>query len=344
MGEGIGTLQIITSLFSPELYQEWHLLALILLLLLGVLGLIKGSRFIIFGASKVARILHISDYLIGITVVAFSTSLPEFFISVRAALKGDGVIALGNVIGSNIFNITLIFMILCIFAKEIFKVNWKNILFLTVLNIVLFALSAFNVQKIPRIMGLIFLIMLIFMIYTSYKNQPKENQERSTSENSSTSSFATVLIAIIELILGAGLLYVGSEIFLNSAKAIGYQLQIPNQIISIIVVAIGTSLPELMVTITSIYYMKKGNVDENLQDMAEGNIIGSNLFNILGVLGLTTLISSVEGVGVFLVDIVVMSLLTLMLFILMYQKVVVQKILGYIFLISFLAYLTILLI
>lgn len=300
--------------------------------------------------------MQLSEYIIGTTIVALSTSLPEFFVSINAAVQGVGVISLANVVGSNIYNIALIFMLLCIFSKNIFKITWKKIMFLSLLNLMLLGMSIYQVSTIPRILGVVFLCVLIIMSIFSYTHQGKQKhtipklsindnatQEMRGSIPSDTKKNSILMIAI-RMFLGMVLLYFGSEFFLNSTRAIGIIIHIPDSIIGIIFIALGTSLPELMVTITAIYYMKKGTHNANFQDMAEGNILGSNIFNILGVLGLTTVIVPIEGIASLLFDIIIMTMLTGLLFFLLMQKLLVQKCIGAILgimLIMYISYITV---
>lgn len=341
-------MKFFLSIFSFDSYFVLGNFSLFGLFVLGIIILVYGSKYILLGASNLARIFHISEYIIGITVVAISTSLPEFFVSVEAAKKGVSVISLANVVGSNIFNIVLIFMLLCLFAKGLLKIKIITILLLSLLNISILIMSLFNISPIPSVVGGGYLFGLLMYFYWELRHSKRnvvKTQVTSQYSVQYSNKFVFSGISVILLLLGVVMLYIGAEVFLNSIRIIGVRIGIPNSVMGIIFVALGTSLPELMVTITVLVQMTDGfsrkskGCSANIQDMAEGNLIGSNLINILGVLGLTATFHPIIGISQLLFDIVVMTIAIFILLLLVFQKKHLQKLTGILLLVVLVLYL-----
>lgn len=262
----------------------------IIILLIGFILLIKGADYFVDGASGVADKFGIPQLVIGLTIVAFGTSAPEAAISISAALKGSTGIAIGNVIGSNIMNILLILGITsCIVPLAVAKSTVKyEIPFTIFISVVLVAYGAIF-GEMNFVGGIILWVLFIgFFIYLIRMSKNSEVPETEEEEKHS-------LIMLIIFILGGLVAIVyGSNFTVDSATAIAKVFGVSDRIIGLTIVAFGTSLPELMTSVTA---ARKGKAD-----IAIGNIIGSNIFNILFVLGTTALIKSVPFASKFIVD------------------------------------------
>ena len=264
----------------------------ILILLLGFALLIGGANVFVNGSVAIAHKLKIPTVIVGLTIVAFGTSAPEAVITVTASLRGSNGLAIGNIVGSNIFN--LIFIIgLCavikpipVKLKEVVKDFWLSIAGAAILLVLLIVGGA----SIPLLGSL--LMLVIFFVYLGLVIR------RAIKESSSTEEVSTARKPIVYYILlsiaGGALIIYGGHLTVESATEIAIGLGVSDRIIGLTVVAIGTSAPEL---VTSLVACKKG---EN--EFALGNIIGSNIFNILFILGLAGLISPLEIVGGLVID------------------------------------------
>ena len=265
------------------------------LLIIGFLLLIKGADYFVDGASMMATKLGIPQIVIGLTIVAFGTSAPEAAISISAALKGSTGIAIGNVVGSNSMNILLILGIaaLIIPLKVGISTVRYEIPFVIVITSIMVLIGAFT-GELNRFAGLVFwalfILFFIYLIYTSRKGTEDTTSEVE-QENALKKGWPLLLVITI---LGLGAIIWGSDITVNSAKFIASRIGLSDRVIGLTVVAFGTSLPELM---TSTAAARKGN-----SDIAIGNIVGSNIFNILFVLGTTCLIKTVPYQREFVID------------------------------------------
>lgn len=257
----------------------------IVLFVAGIIMLFLGGEGLVKGASRLARILGISPVVIGLTVVAFGTSAPEFVVGLIAALKEANDVVLGNIIGSNISNIALILGIGAVISPLIIhgKLIKAEVPFMIVLSIILFAISwKFNLGILQGVF--LFGALIAFTIYSYFasKKEPKlveeEYKEFIGASGSVWKQFLFIVLGLVALIVGARLV-VDSAIFI--ARIFG----ISELVISITAVAIGTSLPELATTIVAA--LKREH------DIIVGNIIGSNIFNI-GILGLVSIIHPIK--------------------------------------------------
>jgi cation:H+ antiporter len=259
-------------------------------MLLNVITLIGGLAMILFGAnaltdgaSAIARSLGLSDLIIGLTIVAFGTSAPELVISIVSAINGSGELAIGNVVGSNIFNILMIIGITAIvlpikiersiMTTEIPLVLLSSIILLIMGNGVFLTNAPFN--SLSRIDGLILLCFLA--IFMRYMFGIAKSSDTSTDSADTAIKEMSITRAIIYTILGLVLLIFGGDLFVEGASGIASGLGVSNAIIGLTIVALGTSLPELATSVTAALKNKPG--------MAVGNVIGSNIFNIFLVLG-----------------------------------------------------------
>lgn len=266
----------------------------ILLFIAGLITLIIGAELLVRGASRLAIIFGVSPLVIGLTIVAVGTASPEIAVSLHAAASGQGDLTLGNVLGSNIFNLLFILGVTAIakplvIAEQLIRKEAPIMVGISLLTLLL-ALDG-NLSPID---GAILLLCLIIYIVFALRQSKKESkevkqeyaQEFGKKEPGNTKNF---IINIVLILVGLGLLVLGSEWLVESATQIAKSMGVSELVIGLTIVAIGTSLPEVA---TSIIAALKGE-----SDIAVGNAIGSNIFNLLGVLGLGALLAP-DGVGV----------------------------------------------
>jgi cation:H+ antiporter len=282
-----------------------------LLLTVGFIVLIKSADLFVDGASALAMKLDVPEIVIGLTIVAFGTSAPELFVNVFSALNGETELALGNVIGSNIMNILLILGVAGLIKPLTCEKNtvWKEIPFSLLAALVLFIISNDMLidrenSMVTRSDGIILLLFfVIFLTYTFGIN--KASVEDNPELKPLTDFMLTVHITAGFVGLGAG-----GNLVVSSATAIAETAGISGRIIGLTVVAIGTSLPEL---VTSAIAAFKGRTE-----LAIGNVVGSNIFNILLVLGLTSVVSPVTVTHKVNMELSVLILASLLLFLTMF--------------------------
>lgn len=283
------------------------------LLAAGFVMLMKGADWFVDGASKIADKFGIPHLVIGLTIVAFGTSAPEAAVSISAALKGSVDLAISNVLGSNIMNVLLILGLASIIYPLAVKPSTVKIDIPFVFGIsLLMLLLGFFDGKLGRLDGIIFWILLIidviYMIKMAMKGQGDDEEIPEANANDT-------MVRLLALILIGGILIVwGSDITVGAAKEIAKEFGMSERLIGLTIVAFGTSLPEL---VTSCIAAKKKETD-----IAIGNIVGSNLFNILFVLGTTAVITPVAYESAFLFDnvIAVLVMVVLWLFVLKDKK------------------------
>lgn len=305
----------------------------IFLLLIGFILLTKCADFFIEGASDIAAYFHMSKTLIGLTIVSFGTSAPEFAISCNSIISGNGDIVLGNVIGSNILNIVFILGISTMFhflnvknntvKKELPIVVLFSILLSLLLYDNIFDKNIVNIlTKGDGILLVLFFLIFIYYLFSQIKNKTQDN----ISEKKHTLTIAIFLTAIGIF----GIIY-GSELVVKSASKIAINLGISERMIALTIVAFGTSLPEFVTTITA---TKKG-----MYDIAIGNVVGSNIFNIGMVLGIPiVLFGGITSYTINIVDLLVFLLSTLLLFFFALKKRKITKNEGFLFLTIFAIY------
>lgn len=266
----------------------------VLLLLIGFVVLIKGADFFVDGASSLARNFKVSKVLVGLTIVAFGTSAPEFAVSVKSMLTGSGEIVLGNVIGSNITNILLILGISSLFHDLIVKNSTikKEIpitLLLTTLLIVLMSDYALNGTENMVTRGDGFALLLFFLVFLYYLFSIIRRKEEKV--NTEEEVVLPIIKSIVYAAVGIIAIVLGSHFVVESASYIAKFFGVSERIIGLTIIAFGTSLPEL---VTSVVATRKGEYD-----IAIGNVVGSNIFNIGIVLGLPIAIFGNVNIGTF---------------------------------------------
>lgn len=257
------------------------------LVFFGLILLVVGGEFLVRSSVALSFKLHLSKMVIGLTVVSFATSAPELLVSLQAALNGFSDIALGNVIGSNIANIGLILGITAIISpliidKSFYKLNWPVMIILSVgLYFVLKSGS-----QISRSEGVALLLMLCVYLWILIKKAKKERESIPVDDSIDEGlSKASNFKIIIWLLLGAVSLYFGSELLVSSSIDIAGRFGVSERVIAITMIAVGTSIPELAASV--IAALKNENA------ISLGNLIGSNIFNMSSVLGITAIIQPI---------------------------------------------------
>ena len=306
----------------------------ILLLIFGFVLLIKGADIFVDGASSTAQNFKISKMLIGLTIVAFGTSAPEFAVSMNALASGSTDMVLGNVIGSCITNSLLILGVAAVIRPVRIKVNTVKkelplcLLFSTALVVLFLDIQLANasINQITRGDGII--ILLFFSIFLYYLiSLTKQKKELNEDEKPKFKLWKSLLYVAIGLL---GIIY-GSDFVVDSASAIAKMLGLSERLISLSIIAIGTSLPELVTTIVS---AKKGE-----QDLLVGNIIGSNIFNICVVLGIPVVIYGTITPSSFqAIDLIMLIVSSLLLFIFAETKKTITRWQGYFMLAAYIIY------
>lgn len=268
----------------------------IALLIVGFVLLIKGADVFVEGASKIAAKLHVPQIVIGLTIVAFGTSAPEAAVSIASAFKDSADIAIGNIIGSNICNVLLILGLSGIIGVLSVKKNTFRYEspFVIVISAVLLLLGLLN-NGLSRLDGVILWIFFLVFLFYLYR-LTKKGEDTSVDDVPELTEKDRVWKMILMIVLGLVCIVFGSQLTVDAASSIATAFGVTQRVIGLTVVAIGTSLPELM---TSVMASKKGK-----NDIAIGNIIGSNIFNILFVLGTAALVapSGIPFVSDFLWD------------------------------------------
>ena len=305
----------------------------ITLLIIGFIVLIKGADIFVDGASSVAGNFKVSKMLIGLTIVAFGTSAPEFAVSVKSLLSGSGDMVLGNVIGSNILNILLILGVSSMFHSLKVKDNTvKKELPITLLMTAIFIVllsdrlfdKGFN-NTFTRSDGIV--IILFFLVFVYYLIKMARNK----IDNNQDEKYMSMKKAILFTILGIAGIIIGSNLVVENASAIARTMGISESMVALTIVALGTSLPELVTSITA---TRKGEYD-----IAIGNVVGSNIFNIGMVIGVPIAIfGGIQQFSINYIDLITMIISAFLLFIFSYNDRKISKFEGSIFLIMFVTY------
>ena len=267
------------------------------LLILGFAMLVKGSFVFVDACVNIAQKLKIPSFIIGLTIVAAGTNTPEAAISVTAAISGSNALAIGNVIGSNVFNM-LVVVGLCAVIKPL-AVNLKEMSLTHIISVVatfiLFVMVLLFYNNIPRIGSAIFLIGYIIYVFFIVR---QANKDREIAKHENANPHKPILNSVLYSIVGIALIIVGSKLTVNNALDIGLVLGISERILGLTVIAIGTSLPELAISLIAI---KKGE-----SGIAIGNIVGSNIFNILFILGLSGMLAPLDVYSGLVLDLVIL--------------------------------------
>ncbi len=296
----------------------------LLILFIGFAMLVKGADWFVDGSASIAAKFKIPQIIIGLTVVAMGTSAPEAAVSISAAIKGNAEITIGNIVGSNILNILIILGISSVITTlKVAKMTiWGDIPVMIGTTLILLFMGLDGVISFVDglILVLVFISYLLYLIYMAKKNNE-------SGENIKQFSVAKSLLYAV---LGLALIVWGSQLTVSSASAIARVLGLSERFIGLTIVALGTSLPELF---TSVAAARKHNAD-----IAIGNIVGSNIFNILFVVGISGLIIPVPFVSGFVFDTIIALAAALLLFFFSIINKSLKRYAGVIMLASYAAY------
>ena len=260
-----------------------------ILIIIGFVLLIKGADFLVDGAVGVAKKFHIPEMVIGLTIVSIGTSMPELIVSITSAIEGFSDMAIGNVVGSNVANLLLILGISAILRPLVLKKETRLIDTPICLAVSMIFYFIANIgQDVTRIEGLILIVLfMLFIIYTiiiAIKGKEINNNEKDKQINSKEQMRST-LKSILNIVIGIIALKFGGDLAVNNAVKVAEWFGLSEKIISVTILAIGTSLPELVTTVSAA--LKKES------DIAIGNILGSNIFNMLLIIGVSALIKPI---------------------------------------------------
>ena len=282
-------------------------------ILLGILGgvmLYYGAEFLVKGGVSIALKFKVSPLVIGLTLVAFATSAPELAVSIDASLKGHGDVAMGNVVGSNICNIALILGLSALIAplpinKKLLKLDMPLMMAASLLLALFFWLN----NGVNRWQGaLLFIGVVTYTVWSVYASR-KEGVSENDGGDEVEMKEVNVLLSIGLVIAGLLTLVFGAKFFVGCATFIATRLGVPEAVIALTVVAFGTSLPELATSVVAAL--------KHEQDIAIGNVVGSNIFNILSIMGITPMIKPVTAQGITYLDMGLMLGIAALLWIMM---------------------------
>lgn len=299
----------------------------LLLIVLGTVLIVWGADRLTEGAVAIAAKMHIPEIIIGLTIVAFGTSAPEFAVSLSSALKGTADMAVGNIVGSNIFNTMFIIGVAALVlpiatTRAMVK---KDIPFAIVASVILLALCAYD-RELSRWDALILLVVLCIFMYNTIRVAKAGKLDEQAAEVHTMATWK----AIAWFIVGLGCLVFGSNLFVDSASSIARTLGLSDAIIGLTIVAGGTSLPELA---TSVVAARKGN-----SAIAIGNVVGSNVLNILLILGLTGIISPMANLQLLPLDYGLMLLSIVLLWLFSHTKFRIERWEGLLLIVLYIAY------
>ncbi len=316
-----------------------------LILIVGFVLLIKGADLLVEGGSNIAKKFHIPELVIGLTIVSIGTSMPELMVSLTSAIEGHADMSIGNIVGSNLANLLLILGICAIINNLKFKKETKYFEspFALLVTVLLFCMgnNALGGQYnlINRAEGIILVVLCIaFIIYNIVMAKKGEAFDGITEDlpvvNTKINSKGYVVKSIIYLILGIVFLKYGGDFVVNSASNIAKLFGMSEKMISLTIIAVGTSLPEL---VTSMVATKKGEID-----LAIGNIIGSCIFNVVLIIGISAIISPIAYSAIYNKDMIILIVATLFLglFPFIGKKDQMTRINGIIYFTGYVAYIT----
>ncbi len=256
----------------------------ILFIAIGFAMLMIGANWLVSGASTIARKYHIPEIVIGLTIVSIGTSMPELMVSVTSAISGHSDIAIGNVLGSNLCNLLLILGLTSVITPLVFNKTTKkyDIPIMIISSAITFSLALIG-KSINRIDGLVLLFAFIcFIIYTIKIAKSGANANKDGNSNVTAKE---VIFSIVKIVAGIALLKFGGDLSVDNAVLVAKALGVAEKVIGVTIIAIGTSLPELITSVVAAIRKET--------DIAIGNIVGSNIFNILMILGVSAIISPI---------------------------------------------------
>ena len=262
----------------------------IILIVLGFILLIKGADFLVEGASNIAKKFHIPEIIIGLTIVSIGTSMPELFVSITSAIEGYPDMAIGNIVGSNIANLLLILGMSSIIRSIRFKRETRLIEIPMCLGIsLLFVLLCNLGHDITRFdAGILIVLFVVFIGYTiimAKKGEEFDKEDDDEKVVDRTKLSKSTIKDVVFLVWGAVLLKIGGDLTVNNAVEVAKHFGLSEKLISVTILAVGTSLPELVTSVSAAFKGKS--------DIAIGNILGSNIFNMLLIIGVSAMIKPI---------------------------------------------------
>ena len=313
-----------------------------ILIIIGFVLLIKGADFLVEGSSDIAKRFHIPEIVIGLTIVSIGTSLPELLVSINSATKGFSDMSLGNVIGSNIANFLLILGVSASLRRLKLKKETRYIeVPLCILYTIIFAILCNTGNMITRVEAVVLLVLFnIFIGYTvamgikgeKYDEEAPIDEDDAVEKAAKEKDPGSIWRNIIQIVLGIVALKFGGDFIVDNSIIIAEYFNISEKIISLTIIAIGTSLPEL---VTSVIAALKGN-----SDISVGNIIGSNIFNMTFIIGIASLIKPITFNIAYNTDLIVLFIASVGLFLFQYipPKNMMSKRNGVMYLAGYVAY------
>ena len=299
--------------------------------------LIKGADFLVDGASNIAKKFHIPEIIIGLTIVSIGTSMPELFVSITSATKGSSDMAIGNVIGSNIANLLLILGLSSVVRPIKFKRETRLIEMPICLGIAIIFAIVCNIGNIvsridSSILITLFALFIMYTIVMAKQGEEFDKEDEEQEEVDKVKASKSTIRDVIFLILGIVLLKVGGDLTVDNAVKIAESFNLSEKIISVTILAVGTSLPELVTSVSAAFKGKS--------DIAIGNILGSNIFNMLLIIGVSSMISPITYNLSYNVDMIffVVGMLLLALFPVIPPKNKMTRWNGIIYLYMYVAY------
>lgn len=296
-------------------------------LLVSLVILYYGAEGLVFGASSLAKRIGISPLVIGLTIVSVGTSMPELLVSIKASMNGQGAISIGNVLGSNMFNFGLILGLSAIIyplsvKRQLLKLDVPVMVLTSVLFLLLYL--DFEISRLEALLMLLILISYITYLFKTSKKEQKENQD---SDIKLTKHWS---LDIIFFVVGLVALAFGSELLVENSVIIAERLGMSEAMIGLTIIAAGTSMPELATSVVAA--LKKRS------DIAIGNIVGSNIFNILLILGVAGLIQPISTPEIDYMDTLFVVALGLVLWIFMKYSSLIRRWQGAIFILMYILY------
>ena len=306
----------------------------IVLLVVGFVLLIKGADFFVEGSSSVAKRLRVPSIIIGLTIVAMGTSLPELAVSVTASMSGNNALAVSNAVGSNIFNLMVVCGVCALFTPlAVDKGTLKREFPFSILCAILLCVFGYIGMTLGRVDGIIFCVLfagfLAYMIRNALK--AREGGEKILEEEAEEIKVLPVWKCVVYILGGIIAIKFGGDFVVDGASTIAAGFGLSQNLIGLTIVALGTSLPEL---VTSIVAAKKNEVD-----MALGNVIGSNIFNILLILGVAAVISPVTLIMENLIDVILLIAMSVLVWIFAWSKQEIRRMEGAVMLVIYAVYL-----
>ena len=273
----------------------------VVLLLIGFVFLVKGADAFVEGSSSIAKHFHVPSLIIGMTIVAMGTSLPETAVSVTASIAGSNALAVSNAVGSNIFNLMVVIGVCAVLTPvAVQKGTLKIDIPFSVVCALLLLVLGHDQMMLTRVNGLILLVLFVFFILYMIRSAQRSmnNEDTECAAEAAEMKVMSVPKRLIFIVIGSAGITIGSDGVVDGAKTIASAFGISENLIGLTIVAFGTSLPELM---TSIVAARKNEVD-----MALGNAVGSNIFNILMVLGIASALSPISFIRENIIDIIIL--------------------------------------